>query len=137
MIKRLKYLLTSLAASLVFAVPVLAPVTVHAQLGDCEGIQDCLNEGTCEVDQEGCVEQGDAGSKVNDLIRQVINIISLVVGVVAVVMVIYGGFKYITSGGEGGNVSSAKNTILYAIIGLVIVALAQVIVRFVLSKTTE
>jgi hypothetical protein len=55
---------------------------------------------------------------------------------VAVVMIIIGGLKYITSGGDSGNVTGAKNTILYAIIGLVIVALAQFIVRFVLSKTT-
>jgi hypothetical protein len=51
-------------------------------------------------------------------------------------MIIWGGLKYITSGGDSGNVTGAKNTILYAIIGLIIVALAQFIVRFVLSKTT-
>jgi hypothetical protein len=52
-------------------------------------------------------------------------------------MIILGGFKYITSGGDTGNVTGAKNTILYAIVGLVIVALAQIIVRFVLDKTTS
>jgi hypothetical protein len=51
-------------------------------------------------------------------------------------MIIIGGFRYITSGGDSGSVSSAKNTVLYAIVGLIIVALAQVIVRFVLSKST-
>ena len=51
-------------------------------------------------------------------------------------MIIVGGFKYITSGGNDGNVSTAKNTILYAVIGLVIVALAQIIVRYVLGKAT-
>jgi hypothetical protein len=49
-------------------------------------------------------------------------------------MIIIGGFKYITSGGDSNNVSSAKNTILYAIIGLIIVALAQTIVRFILGR---
>jgi hypothetical protein len=51
-------------------------------------------------------------------------------------MILIGGFRYITSGGDSGNVSGAKNTILYAIVGLVIVALAQFIVRFVLSQST-
>jgi hypothetical protein len=51
-------------------------------------------------------------------------------------MIIFGGFKYITSGGESGNVTSAKNTIIYAVIGLVIVAFAQFIVQFVLGKIT-
>ncbi len=63
---------------------------------------------------------------------QIVNIFSVLVGVVAVIMVIYGGFKYITSGGESGNITSAKNTLIYAIVGLLIVALAQFIVRFVL-----
>jgi hypothetical protein len=51
-------------------------------------------------------------------------------------MIIVGGLKYITSGGDSGNVSGAKNTILYAIVGLVVVALAQIIVRFVLTRVT-
>lgn len=75
--------------------------------------------------------------KVNALITQIINIFSVIVGIVAVIFIIIGGLKYITSGGDSGNVTGAKNTILYAIIGLIIVALAQFIVRFVLSKTAE
>jgi hypothetical protein len=56
---------------------------------------------------------------------------------VAVIMIIVGGLKYITSGGDSNNVSSAKSTIIYAIIGLVVVALAQFIVQFVLNKVTS
>jgi TRAP-type C4-dicarboxylate transport system permease small subunit len=69
------------------------------------------------------------------MIKKIINILSVIVGVVAVIMIIIGGFRYITSGGSSDKVTGAKNTILYAIIGLIIVALAQVIVRFVLNKT--
>ena len=79
----------------------------------------------------------DASERVNDIIRLVINVFSLIVGVVSVIMIIIGGLKYITSGGEGSNIQGAKNTILYAIIGLVVVALAQVIVQFVLEKTVS
>ncbi len=68
------------------------------------------------------------------IIRTVISILSLIVGVAAVVMIIVGGLKYITSGGDSNSVSSAKNTIIYAVVGLVIVALAQAIVHFVLDK---
>jgi hypothetical protein len=49
-------------------------------------------------------------------------------------MLIFGGFKYITSGGDAGKITGAKNTILYAIVGLVIVALSQVIINFVLDR---
>jgi hypothetical protein len=51
-------------------------------------------------------------------------------------MVIIGGFRYIVSNGDSNGVSGAKNTILYAIVGLVIVLFAQVIVRFVLTRVT-
>lgn len=76
-------------------------------------------------------------SDVNSLISAVINIFSIVVGIIAVVMIIFGGFRYITSGGDSTKVTSARNTILYAIIGLIIVALAQFIVKFVLKKATD
>jgi len=60
----------------------------------------------------------------------------LIVAVIAVIMIIIGGVRYITSGGDSGNVTNAKNTILYAIIGLVVVALAQILVKFVLNKVS-
>lgn len=86
---------------------------------------------TCEA------TTGTGQTRINELITQIINVFSILVGIVAVVMMIYGGFRYITSGGDSGNVTSAKNTILYAIIGLIIVALAQFIVKFVLNKATQ
>lgn len=75
------------------------------------------------------------GEKVNSLITRVVNIISVIVGLVAVVMIIVNGLKFITSSGDSNAVSSAKRGLVYAVIGLVIVALAQFIVRFVLNST--
>ena len=66
----------------------------------------------------------------------IINIALAVAGLIAVLFLIIGGFRYITSGGNDASVTSAKNTILYAIIGLVVVALSQLIVRFTLNKLT-
>jgi len=81
----------------------------------------------------GC--SAPSGSRsVNDVVELVINVLSVVVGFVAVIMIIISGLKYIISSGDSNNINSAKNTILYAIIGLVIVAMAQIIVRFILSK---
>lgn len=70
------------------------------------------------------------------IIKNVIDIVSLIVGVAAVVMIIIGGLRYVTSNGDSGQVGNAKNTILYAVVGLVVVALAQVIVKFVVAKAT-
>lgn len=86
----------------------------------------------CETDANG----NSAAERVDEIVSQVINILSLAVGVVAVVMIIVGGLRYITSGGDSSNVTGAKNTILYAVVGLVVVAFAQVIVRFVVDRAT-
>lgn len=137
MTKKLKDIISLVILSLALAVPALAvPATVGAQSPD-------ISEGLCagaDLNTEGNCSSGsqqEAEDKVNDIITTVINIFSLVVGVVSVIMIIIGGFKYITSGGDSGNVTGAKNTILYAIVGLVIVALAQIIVQFVLGKVLE
>jgi hypothetical protein len=105
------------------------PATPQIQNSLCAGANLDVNS-SCDTGITG----ENATAAINDLIGDVINIFSLVVGVVAVIMIIIGGFKYITSGGDSSNVSSAKNTILYAIIGLIIVALSQTIVRFVLGR---
>ena len=88
--------------------------------------------GAQQVDASAC---GDtAATALQSLLRLVVNILTIVVGFTAVVMIIVGGFKYITATGDSGKLSSAKSTIIYAIIGLVIVAMAQVIVHFTLAK---
>lgn len=139
MIKTIKRILTTLSLSLVIAAP-FAPVAVvygQSECLDSNGgtIASCLDSGANKTDPDAAGT--DVNEKVNKTIRLVINIFSLIVGVVSVIMIIIGGFKYITSGGESGNISGAKNTILYAIIGLIVVALAQVIVKFVLQKATQ
>ena len=73
-------------------------------------------------------------TSLDDTIKTVINLLSVIVGIVAVIMIIIAGLKYITSAGDSNKVTSAKNTLLYAIIGLVIVALAQTIAHFALTE---
>lgn len=138
MIQKIKKSLFALAALVALSVPALAPMSAAAATTDIKG-------GLCSGSDFEITTQGNNAScsnntntsNINDLLRKVVNVISAIVGVVAVVMIIVGGFKYITSGGDSSNVSGAKNTIIYAIIGLVIVALAQLIVRFVLNQTSS
>lgn len=107
-----------LAAGLFFAQPQEA---VLAQSTD----QACAAIGGCDDDGESDIQR---------IIELMVNIFSIVIGIVAVIMIIYGGFKYITSGGDSSKLASAKNTVIYAIIGLVIVGLAQAIAFFVLDN---
>lgn len=133
----LKKTIITLSTAGILFVPVFATATVAAQgTTDPNLIQNSLCSGSnLSTTNDTCSNvTSSAHTTVDNIITTVINIFSLVVGVVSVIMIIIGGLKYITSGGDSGNVSGAKNTILYAIIGLVIVALAQVIVKFVLGK---
>lgn len=131
-------MLRRLILSISVLTSLLLPVAVPAIARAADGIQDNLCAGAnldvnTDCDTGGITDQ-EAKDRLNNLIRTVINLFSVVVGVVAVIMIIVGGLKYITSGGDSGNVSGAKNTILYAIIGIIVVALSQFLVRFVLSK---
>lgn len=138
MLKKIKNIILTLTTASALMVPFtsLALVQVHAQgatpdainTGLCDGVKAATGGTTCDEDAT------NPNGTVTSVIRKIINLFSLIVGAVSVIMIIYGGFKYITSGGNDGNVSGAKNTILYAVIGLIIVALAQVIVRFILTK---
>jgi len=61
----------------------------------------------------------------------------IVAGIVAVVAIVIGGIRYTTSGGEASNIKAAKDTILYAVIGLVVVIMAAAITNFVLGNVTK
>jgi hypothetical protein len=64
---------------------------------------------------------------------RITNIILYIVGIIAVIMIIWGGIRYITSGGDQKKVTDAKNTVLYSVLGLVIAILSYAIVNFVLN----
>lgn len=68
------------------------------------------------------------------IITKAARILALIVGVASVIMIIIGGFKYVLSNGDSNAINSAKNTIIYALIGLVISVIAGAIVQFVLSR---
>ena len=64
----------------------------------------------------------------------VTNVMLFIVGAVSVIMIVIGGFRYVLSGGNSANVTSAKNTILYAIVGLVVAMLAYAMINFVITS---
>ncbi len=137
MLRSLKITLLAAFFLAAFAGPVLAPALVSA--ADVE-----VNKNLCGGANLKFTSGGDDRSckannpekKLNGLIEAIINIFSIVVGVAAVIMIIYGGFRYVTSGGDSGNITTAKNSIIYALVGLLFVVFAQVIVKFVLTKIT-
>ena len=91
----------------------------------CEGVGHALGE--------NCEPGGTGVDQVWLMAGVVINWILVIAGIVAVGFIIFAGIRYVTSGGDAEKVKSAKNTLLYAIIGLLIAALAMVIVNIVLG----
>lgn len=69
----------------------------------------------------------------NAIIPKVINIMLFIVGILAIIMMIYGGIRYVLSGGDNNKVKDAKNTILYAVVGLVVAILGYAIVSWIVS----
>lgn len=74
-----------------------------------------------------------AETDLNGLIATIINMVFGLIGIIAVIMIIIGGVNYTLSQGDSTKVQKAKNTILYGVIGLVVVLLAFAIVNFVLG----
>lgn len=113
--KRLRLLL--IGAGLVLA---FSAVSVQAQ-----GIWD-----GCEGNARICGDTTGAA----DIVKDLINLLLWAIGVLAVIMIIHSGLKYVTSRGDAAGVKSAKDTLLYAVIGLVVAILAFAIVNFVIGQ---
>lgn len=126
--QRIKHLVASLliafSGSLVF-VPAIASADLQGDA--CQGVNQLSGSNSSNCSSGN-------GASVTDIMRTVITILSFIVGFVAVLMIIIGGLRFITAGGDSSAVAGARSTIIYAIIGLLIVAIAQVLVHFVLRK---
>ncbi len=70
------------------------------------------------------------------LVSTLVNFLLFAVGALSVIMIMFGALRYVLSGGNSSAVTAAKNTILYAIIGLVLSFFAYAIVQFVMSALT-
>jgi hypothetical protein len=136
MLQSLKYKVLIVIAALTVSAPVVVmPVQAYAT---CSGnisnkITQGINATRGSTTQLSCGTGGSLTSGISTLAVKIVNLFSIIVGIVSVIMIIYAGFRYVTSGGESNSISSAKNTLIYAIIGLVVVVLSQLIVHYVLN----
>lgn len=122
----------------------LVAVTVPAVPAYAEEVLDpvCLGIDPASPDaptlcKENATEQSKTSNTIygkDGIITKAISLLSIVIGIAAVVVIIIGGFKYILSAGDPNSINSAKNTILYAVIGLVISVVARAIIIFVLNE---
>lgn len=80
-----------------------------------------------------CAQGAGQPTSLTVQIKNITNVLLLAVGIISVIMIIIGGIRYAVSGGDEGGTKAAKNTILGAVVGLVIALLAFAIVNFVLG----
>ncbi len=105
-----------------FVAPALQPVDTFA-LTAAEGALGAKGE-----EQQAQLD-GDTG-----IFRTVTNVLLFIIGAIAVIMLIIGGIRYVISGGDSSAVTAAKNTILYAVVGIIVALLAYALVNFVLTN---
>jgi hypothetical protein len=92
--------------------------------------------GACDASGSTVCDPSTAPKSLSDTIKTVVEVLSIVAGAAAVIMIIVGGFRYVTSAGNPEQTKGARNTIVYALVGLLVVALAQLIVHFTLNSVS-
>ena len=79
-----------------------------------------------------CASKND--KEVDSILKTLVNTLIYILGAIAVIMIVVGGIRYTTSNGDASGIKSAKDTILYAVVGVVVALLAYSIVNFVLGR---
>lgn len=123
----LRRITSFLVIALSFIFLSLAAPSVNAQVMDKTCTGSALNSSVCKAGSDDPIT-GD-----NGIIMKITRVISYIIGFVAVLMIIIAGLKFVTANGNSESIASARNTIIYALIGVVIAAFSQLIVRFVIS----
>lgn len=117
----------SLMAAIMIPVPVMAVDVLSPA---------CQNNPESTVCKSN-TDQPKSGNSIygpNGVLTKAAGLFAVVVGIASVIMIIIGGFKYVMSSGDPSNIKSAKDTILYAIVGILVALLAQSIAVFILRK---
>lgn len=123
---------SSIALLLLIGFMVTVPTTAEAAFNPFLNV--CLRDGADESAVCNETQSGDPISGSDGVLISVANIIALVAGMAAVILIIVSGIKFVTSSGDSNGVSSAKKTIAYALVGLVVIILARTIVVFIVRR---
>ena len=134
----LKRIVATLAIGLVLLLGLQFAVSQSAYAQELTDTQKALQCGAeLEFTDRECEQNAEAGQQIEETFKTVLNLLTLAATVAAIIMVVYAGFRYIVSGGNEKGVKAAQSSLIYAIVGIVIIAVAQSIVRFVLERLIE
>lgn len=125
----IKTVIRTIAPSILAASLALAILVVPSAFGFDGGIQG-------GADSARGADQTTELFGQTGIFRTITNVLLFILGAISVIMIIIGGLRYVVSGGNATAVTAAKNTILYAIVGVIVALLAYAIVNFVLNSFT-
>jgi drug/metabolite transporter (DMT)-like permease len=128
--KRLRLAFLGLFATMAFcfvsAVPVMAVDLFPA---------DTTCKETAAKQSAACQQNGaNPFTGPNGTLQKVTNIISYLTGIAAVIMLVIGGLMYVLSNGDSSKISAAKTTVIYALVGLVVIVFARAIILFFINR---
>lgn len=124
---KVKRIIQLATASLVMAFALVVP-TVLSNGSTAYAVPSSVTQGINDTKPTG------AKTDLPTVLKSVTNILLFLIGAISVIIIIVGGLRYVTSAGDSNAVNGAKNTILYAVVGLVVAAIAYAIVNFVVTK---
>lgn len=129
----MKQIILNFIATLMLALAPMAAFSgnAYAACGSASGAKDQVLQGVGATSSD-CSDKG-----VNQALKAAVQILSFVAGAAAVIMIILAGFKYITSGGDSGKVGNAKSTLIYALVGIAIAILAQLLLKIVFTQAQK
>ena len=81
-----------------------------------------------------CRNKGEGETKVRSTIGNVVNLLLMAVGAISIIMIVVGGILFALSNGDSSRVTKARNTVLYAAIGLIVSLLASAIVNLAFGR---
>ena len=97
------------------------------------GMSPAANEACQGVSNTGC----NNGLQVSTTLGTLINVFTAIIGLIAVIMIMIAGLQFMTANGNAQNIAKARSALIYAIIGLIIVVLAQLVVHFVINQAAS
>jgi beta-lactamase regulating signal transducer with metallopeptidase domain len=127
--KLFKRIIASVVLSIALLVPAVPAFAVELNQQACEGIEDSV---ACEQFNKGKTNNPLVGPE--GIITTAVSVLSIVLGIICVLVIFIAGIRFALSQGNPQSVTNARNTIIYAVVGMVVAAIAQAVVQFVLSK---
>ena len=132
--KRLILVLVAVGMLIVGSLNFNIPVSASGSTSNSSDKGDKIFQDPCRHNPNSAICQNQNPVKMENLVKKGLNILTWAAGILAVIMIIYAGYLLVRWGGSDANkVTTAKNIILYSVVGLIVVVAANAIVSFVIK----